>query len=118
MFHGFGFNAEYTGEKLYLAGEYLIASTDTAGSGKEKDSAGFFAHLGYSFTEKWEIHTRYDAWDPNTDADDDAESWVTAGINYKMQKFNTMFYLNYIMRDEEGSEIDNDEIVVMFQYAF
>lgn len=112
-----GFNAEYTGTKLLLAGEYVMASTDSV-TGSDKDSAGFFAHLGYSFTEKWELHARYDAWDPDTDVDDNAESWITAGINYKLMKYNTMFYLNYIAKDEESNDIDNDEIVLMFQYAF
>lgn len=113
----YGLNAEYTGEKVYLAGEYLMASTDSV-TGSDRDSAGFFAHIGYSFTEKWELHARYDAWDPDTDVDDNGESWITAGINYKLHKYNTMFYLNYIARDEESNDIDNDEIVLMFQYAF
>jgi len=113
----YGVNVEYASTHLYLAGEYLMATTDSAVGG-EVDSAGFFGHFGYSFNDHWEIHARYDDWDPNTDVDDDGESWITAGINYKLHKFNTMFYLNYIAREEEGTDIDNDEVVLMFQYAF
>jgi len=115
----YGVNIEWTGEQVYLAGEYILANTDTAvPGGKDFDSEGFFAHLGYFFNEYWEVHARFDSWDPNSDTDDDSESWITAGINYKMHKYNSMFYLNYIARDEEDDDIDNDEIVLMFQYSF
>jgi len=89
------------------------------GTIKSAFNRSLILHLGYRFTENWETHLRYDFFDADTDVDDNAESWFTAGLNYKIHKYNAMFYLNYIARMEEGvDEIDNDEIVLQFQYSF
>ncbi|MCD4653089.1 OprO/OprP family phosphate-selective porin [bacterium] len=114
----YGVNFEWKTGDLYLAAEYLMGTTESAASSSDVDCAGYFAHVGYNFGENWEIHGRYDSYDANTDADDDEETWITGGINYKLLDWNTMFYLNYTVKDEEGCDIDNDEIVLMFQYTF
>jgi len=114
----FGANFEWKTGNLYLAAEYLMGTTESAETGQDTDLEGFFAHVGYNIGDKWEIHGRFDNFDSNTDLDDDAETWITAGINYKILDWNAMFYLNYVVKDEEGTEIDNDELVLMFQYSF
>ncbi|MBN1295547.1 hypothetical protein JXA80_02125 [bacterium] len=113
----YGANFEYTGTHLYLAGEYLMGTTESISS-SDVDCSGFFGHIGYNINDSWELHVRYDDWDPNTDVDDNGESWFTGGINFKLLNYNAMFYLNYIARREDGTDIDNDEFVLMFQYAF
>jgi hypothetical protein len=112
-----GVNAEWYKGGLHLAGEYIAASTDYVGT-DSVDSMAYFAQGSYAFNANWELLGRYDYYDANTDLDDDAINWLTGGVNFSLADFNTKFFLNYIMKDEEGAEIDNDEFVVMAQYAF
>jgi hypothetical protein len=78
----------------------------------------YFGHLGYKVAPKVELLARYDFYDPNTDVDDDGENWITGGINYYVDGLNSMFYLNYIKKGEEGTEVDNDVIMVQMQLVF
>jgi hypothetical protein len=50
--------------------------------------------------------------------DDNGESWLTIGVNYYLDGINSMFYLNYIKKGEEGNEVDNDMIVAQMQLVF
>jgi hypothetical protein len=82
------------------------------------DATAFFAHIGVQPDPRVELLFRYDFNDPNTDTDDDAESWITVGVNYYLEGINSMFYLNYIGKIEQGADIDNDLIVAQVQIAF
>ena len=81
----------------------------------------FFGHLGYEVAPKVELLARYDFFDPDTDMDDNGETWLTIGVNYYLDGINSMFYLNYINKGEEGEEgdeVDNDMIVAQMQLVF
>lgn len=104
-------------------GEFLMASTEyltfpDMDSVACFDAKAFFAHVGVQPIPKVEVLFRYDFHDPDTDTDDDAESWVTAGVNYYLEGINSMFYLNYISRIEQGTDVDNDLIMAQVQITF
>jgi len=104
-------------------GEFLMASTENLtfahiDSVATTDAQAFFAHLGIQPCPKAEFLVRYDFHDPDTDTDDDGESWITGGVNYYLEGINSMFYLNYIHKAEQGTEIDNDLIVAQVQITF
>lgn len=104
-------------------GEFLMASTEhltfaDMDSVACIDAQAFFAHVGIQPTPKVEVLFRYDFHDPDTDTDDDGESWITAGVNYYLESINSMFYLNYISKIEQGTDVDNDLIVAQVQIAF
>jgi len=146
-FGGFA-KADYKAtEKLTLKfrGEFLMASTDevlgftvdtngvfTIDSTATTDGQAFFVHLGIQPDPRFEFLVRYDCFDPNTDQEyeadvtaDDKISWLTIGANYYLEGLNSMFYLNYISKKEDGKnadgtdrEIDNDLVVAQVQILF
>ena len=112
--------------KVHFRGEFVAAKMEAAvlGAGNvlekvETKSQAFFAHLGIQPDPRFEFLVRYDKYDPNTDVDDDGIGWVTGGVNYYVDGLNSMFYLNYIHRMEEGdNEVDNDGILAQVQILF
>ncbi|MCK4427747.1 MAG: hypothetical protein KAW16_04615 [candidate division Zixibacteria bacterium] len=109
--------------KLRFRGEFLAAQDEflTGPSVDEKDtrnSQAYFAHVGVQPIKQVEFLVRYEAWDPDTDVDDNDISAITGGVNYYLEETNSMFYLNYIHKMEEGNEIDNDLIQGQVQITF
>jgi len=108
-----------TGGLLKLTREEISAAAEYAfGKDDEVESAGYYAQAGYKLTPKIQVLARYDAFDPNTDADDDAETWITGGVNYFILGYNAMASLNYIVKSEEGAEVDNNVVVAQLQVLF
>lgn len=103
--------------EFITAKDEFLQSNDLTDIGETKSMA-YFGHLGYEVAPKVELLARYDFFDPNTDVDDNAENWFTFGVNYYLDGINSMFYLNYIMKGEEGDEVDNDMIVAQMQLVF
>ncbi|MCK4403920.1 MAG: hypothetical protein KAW02_02405 [candidate division Zixibacteria bacterium] len=104
-------------------GEFLTASTENlffahVDSVATTDAQAYFAHVGIKPDPRVEFLVRYDFHDPDTDRDDDAVSWFTGGVNYYLEGINAMFYLNYIHKMEEGTEVDNDIVQGQVQITF
>ena len=99
-------------EGLSAAAEYIMGKND------QTDSAGYYAQAGYKVKPDVQVLARYDAYDPNTDVDDDGETWITVGANCFIDGYNAMASLNYIIKSEEGDEVDNNVVVAQLQVLF
>ncbi len=126
--HRFGGFAtlDYTKDDMAIRfrGEFLGAQDKevVGGLGSQvtdtRNSNAFFIHAGIQPIKQVEFLARYDSYDEDTDADDDAESWLTGGVNYYIDGINAMFYLNYIHKIEEGPDVDNDLVQAQVQITF
>jgi hypothetical protein len=141
MFGGF-LSLDYN-KMLKFRGEYMMRTVKDGWVNPETDklddlkSAGFYVTGGYMPIDWLEILARYDWFDPNTanisdnsnlySSDDDAETWITLGINYMFHKYNAVIGLNLIKKTEqykilnamdEEIDLDNDEAILQFQIAF
>ena len=106
----------FRGEVIMGQDEYLTGpSVDEKDT---RDSRAYFAQGSVQPVKQVEFLARYEAHDPNTDVDDDGTSAITGGVNYYIDGINAMFYLNYIHKMEEGTEIDNDEVQGQVQITF
>lgn len=90
---------------------------------------GYFVQAMY-MTE-WDIQpvVKYEYFDPDTDVDNsdyanDLEAMVsqatinmTFGFNYFFNDW-TRFQFNYIMKDEDAADFDNDQILMQLQVKF
>ncbi len=108
---------------INVRGEFLMASTEKLTAADMDsvvcvDAQAYFAHLGIKPDPRVEFLARYDFHDPDTDVDDNGESWFTGGVNYYIEGINAMLYLNYIHKIEEGTEIDNDLVQGQVQITF
>jgi hypothetical protein len=117
--------ADYTKDEMTFRarGEYIQGSTESlyyqdVDSVSSVDSRAFFGQASIQPVKQVEILARYEAYDPNTDVDDDGISAITGGVNYYMDGINAMLYLNYIHKMEEGDEVDNDEVQAQVQITF
>ncbi len=113
----FGFNWDWLHTKFHFAAEYVMGSVDYAAT-DSIDSMAYMVQGSYILNPAWEFLGRYEAFDPNTDSDDDAMDYFTAGFNYSIASINTKFFVNYIFKMEEGDSIDNDELVIQAQFSF
>ena len=112
---------------IVLKGEYVMGAYDM-GNDTTMNSAGFYAHLGFQPNPQFELLGRYDSYDPDTDMDNDAVTWITGGVNYFIDGQHAMISANYIMRSVEeptvvparSVDLNNcdDEFVVQFQLFF
>lgn len=112
-FGGFGM-ADYTKDEMTVRarGEFLMATTEEL-TGIDfdedvcsRDEMAFFGQASVQPNKQVEVLARYEAYDPDTDTDDDGISAVTGGVNYYMDGINAMIYLNYIhnMFQAEGKD--------------
>lgn len=123
-FGGFA-KVDYTKDEMTFRfrGEFLAASTEKLpwpdmDSVTTTDAQAYFAQASVQPVKQVEFLARYEAYDPNTDVDDDGISAITGGINYYLEGINAMFYLNYIHKMEEGTEVDNDVVKGQVQITF
>jgi hypothetical protein len=123
-FGGFA-TVDYTKDEMAFRfrGEFLMAEDEclTGPSVDQKESynsQAYFAHVGVQPVKRVEFLARYEAWDPDTDIDDDGISAITGGVNYYLEGINSMFYLNYIHKMEQGTEVDNDLVQGQVQITF
>lgn len=106
------------GMAITLRGEYLMAGDEDT-TGNTIKSMGYYLQGGFKPKPQFEILGRYEAYDPNTDAGDNAITWITGGVNYYISGTNAMLYLNYVKKINEGAiDPDDDEVILQAQIAF
>ncbi len=107
---------------VIFKGEYVMG-TDEMGEGiDDVSSSGYYAHLGFHVNPVVEILGRYEAFDPNTDVDDNAVTWITGGMNFRLVGDHVKFSANYIMKTNEvpagADDPDDDQFIVQTQLFF
>jgi hypothetical protein len=108
-----GFEAIYDRKDWALKGEYIRAD-DAAG-----DADGWYGTVLHRFSPKLDGIIRYDLFDPNKDAGDDAFRTLTAGLNWKLNKDGySRWQLNYEWKREEGPQVSNNQLLAQFQAGF
>ena len=98
-----------------VVGEYVRGYDE---SSTKKDSSGYYVNAGVKVLPFWELLCRYDWFDVDLNKPLDAEDWVTLGTNYFLDGNNLKFSVNYIFKREEGTPIDNDEVLAQMQVFF
>jgi hypothetical protein len=125
-----GFTAEYA------VGRDENFSDQTAKAVKvSTPSKGYTLTLFYSFGEQflpsyknqsrsddwwpktYEPFVRFDRWDPNTNITGNETTIVTYGFNIYFAE-TTKLQLNYLVRDEKGTKLKQNDFIAQFQYGF
>ena len=108
----YGFDLSYDYKNLGIRGEYLHGTDDLI------DREGYYIQGGYYFLQKkLQLLAKYDFYDANKSKTDDASTWVVLGANYNFNT-NTRLQLNYTIKKEEGTSIDNNYASLQFQIGF
>lgn len=119
----YGANVEWKSDFLQLCGEYIMGDNNKSVDDNIDSFAMFAQVLVPLMDKKIELILRQDYYEPDKDSDNDEEAWTTFGFNYKILKYNTMFYLNYIYKskdiyDADGHKLDDHESEVVFQAQY
>lgn len=94
-----GLDVGYTGNPLFLRGEYQIREDDRPTTDSQKMNGGYLLG-GYELTDKLETIARYEYYDRNTSLDNDHVTGLTIGANYYFVG-NTRLSANYTFRDDQ-----------------
>ncbi len=101
-----------------VGGEYIGQNK------RDLETSGYFAVGAYSFQtqnrlfKEVEPAVRYEHYDPNTDAPDDALSRITLGVNIYLDGHYTKLQVNYLINGEEADSVDDNEAFAEVQIAF
>lgn len=99
-------------DPLSLKGEFISGKDGTV------RKTGWYLQSGYFFVPgKVQGVLKYDVYDPNRDAAGDATRVVTLGFNRYFNK-RAFLQLDYELKDERGTEIDNNVLLSQFTLQF
>jgi hypothetical protein len=102
----------YMHEPVSLKGEYIKGEDGTT------DKDGWYLQAGYFFIpQKIQGVLKFDTYDPDTDKDDDETDVYTLGVNWYFNKW-AFTQVNYEIKDERGTEVDNDALTGQFTLQF
>ncbi|MEN8222562.1 MAG: hypothetical protein ABFR36_04825 [Acidobacteriota bacterium] len=104
----YGGNIFYKKNNINLKFEYL------SGESNGVEYSGMYAVAGYRFN-KFEPIFGYESF--TTVLDGEKFTNLSGGINYFHSK-NIKFQINYVMRQEDITDVDNDILYANFQYSF
>ena len=107
-----GVEAKFVKDPGSIYGEYATGKS----SGKDKNT--YYATAAYKFLKSYQAALRYDYLDPDTDTKDDAKTETTAGLNYFIENQNAKVQLNYVVRGEEGTSLDDDVVRINLQISY
>jgi phosphate-selective porin OprO/OprP len=107
-----GAEINYTFKFLNFKGEYLI------GKDGEVDKTGYYAQIAaFVIPNKVQIIGRYDTYDKDRDKEDNLNTNIAFGANYFINP-NALLQICYIIRQEEGSSVDNNTGSLQLQISF
>jgi phosphate-selective porin OprO and OprP len=108
----FGFEANYTGNRISARGEYI------QGVDGETDKAGWYTWVGYYIIrQKLQVIGKFDTFDPDKSKEDNISNNYVIGANFN---FNTWSRLQafYTFREEQGEAANNNYFSIQFQIGF
>jgi hypothetical protein len=97
----------------------IISVTDKNGPA-DITGMGYYVFGAFRFANNFEALARFENLDPNTDLDNDKQTLITIGLAYSFfpESWKTAKITGaYVIRQEEGTSIDNDVFYLMFQAA-
>ena len=107
-----GAELNYTVKFMNIKAEYLVAKDG------EVSKNGYYAQLAaFVIPAKVQIVGRYDAYDRDTDKEDNRNTNITFGANYFINSF-ALLQASYTIRQEESNSIANDIASVQLQISF
>lgn len=108
----FGFDLSYDLKNFSLRSEYIYGKDDVT------EREGYYLLGGYYLLQKKvQLVAKYDFYDADKAKADDASIWVVLGANYNFNA-NTKLQVNYSIKQEEGTSIDNNFANLQLQIGF
>lgn len=108
----------FGGEIAFVMPRYAVSGEFIRGEDDATTRQGFYVQIsGYPVKEHLQLVYKYDWFDGDVDKDDNASTHHIFGINYYINKY-ARIQAHYQLSMEQGEQVDNDILVVMFQLGF
>jgi phosphate-selective porin len=108
----YGFDLSYTLKNLSLSGEYIHGKDD------QTNREGYYVKAGYYLLpKKFQVLAKYDFYDSDLSKASNASTWYVFGANYFFTG-NALLQVNYTVKQEQGTSIDNNFVNLQFQINF
>ncbi|MBL7966788.1 MAG: porin [Prolixibacteraceae bacterium] len=108
----FGLDLSYSLKNFSLRSEFISGKDD------QTKREGYYVVGGYYFFQKkLQVVAKYDFYDADRSKDNDASTWYVLGANLNFNA-NTKLQVNYTIKQEEGTAIDNNFANVQLQIGF
>jgi phosphate-selective porin OprO and OprP len=108
----YGFDLNYIVKNLLFRGEYIH------GTDNQTKRDGYYFMVGnFFFQKKLQVLAKYDFLDPDLAKSSNALNWYVFGANFFFNS-NTLIQINYTVKQEQGTSIDNNYAAVQFQIGF
>ena len=114
----FGGSVNWYWSNETVTGEYIYSEVGTT------KKAGWYVWGGHSiemnsdFFPEIQFLARYAQYDEDLDVSSNRIDQITIGTNLFIDKKYTKLQLNYQVNEEEGTSVDNNEVLANFQVAF
>lgn len=119
---GYGVDARFESGRVKVQGEYIRVDFDPEPARiPDRTLSGFYVQPGvFLVPDVLEGFVRYQEFDPDEDATDDSDKrWTHLGINYFIKKDHTFkLQVEYVLKKEDGIEIDDDVAMAQLQVAW
>ena len=117
--YAYGVDLFFNSGGLVIEAEYdAYIEHVTNNGGRDIDGSGYYVQAGYLIFPKIELAARYQELDNDNNIETDKLMWTSVGLNYYMKGHNLKIQGEYIFKNEEGVEIDNDLFQVQMQFDF
>jgi len=107
------------GEVQYLIGPWKLQGEYIAGRDGAVRKHGWYALAARTLAPTLQAVARYERLDPNDTVNTDATRSLTGGITWLLGKDGvTRLQLNYEAKREQGTQVDNNQVLAQFQTGF
>ena len=104
---------------LVIEAEYDAYVEDVSNNvGNNIIGSGYYIQGGYLVLPKLELAVRYQQLDPDKNVSDNKLMWTSLGINYYIREHNLKIQGEYIFKNEEGDQTNNNLLQVQLQFDF
>jgi len=101
-------------ELLYSIGPITLKSEFISGLDGQTRSQGWYFMPIIEIIPNLEAVVKCEAWDPDIATGSDAETVVTPGLNIFFND-DVKLQINYVIKTEEGTQVDNDQVMLQLQ---
>jgi len=107
------------GEVQYLVGPWKLQGEYIKGKDGAITKHGWYALAVRTLKPTLQLVARYDQLDPDSTKNTDAVNSLTGGLTWLLSKDGvTRFQLNYVAQHEQGTQVENNQVLAQFQTGF
>jgi hypothetical protein len=116
--NGIGVDVFFGSGPLSVQAEYATYDSDPPEGGQDHEGVGGYAQAGYLVHPRFEVTTRFQQFDPDSETFGDRQRWTSVGANIYIRDHSLKVQTDFTIRSEQGTSISNNLFQVQLQLDF